>query len=345
MIFACLYICVVIFIGHPPGRYGHHEFLTPPRTCPHNRSPVDPMSVSNLCHCTRPPCRTWSPELGSGRHRVLSPRVVVQQMWKTRWKPMLSCPSRRTFIRSESSSSSRFAESGMVSWMTAIRAIVAMTRTQIPEWRPVSSGCQMRRDTRARITRGIVSRRVTNAMRLWARSPRRVTGSRVTSSQSRSRELVPRAGAACRRPATASRRARRARCCDWSIRPEPCPLPILSIGPTIKEPRYVPRRQLRPSGRFHSSASFQFRGSFMGDELEEASLFLSFLRFPWRLCLAVFPTLKSSRRFYASQYLALSWMINTLSAARTCIGRRYPERRYFREYLRQYVWLANVMLH
>jgi len=79
IIFACLYICVVIFIGHPPGRYGHHEFPTPSRTRPHSQSPIDPTPVLNLCHCsTRLPYRIWPPELVSGQHRVLSPRVAIR---------------------------------------------------------------------------------------------------------------------------------------------------------------------------------------------------------------------------------------------------------------------------
>lgn len=320
MIFACLYICVVIFIGHPLGRYGHHESRTPNRTYPHYWTPAKPTPLSS----PRSPCCKRSPELDSARARF--PRAVVRATRQTR------AASRRTFARSGSSRSR--SALGTVSPATlrgrAIAAITPTTSSPPPWWRPVSSGCPTYRDTRARITRE--TKRMTNVTR--ATSYTRVTSSR--SGRSRSRESVTRAGAPCPRLATVSRRARRVRSCDWSIRPEPCPLPITSIGLTIKEPRYVPRRQPRPSGRFHLSASFQFRDSPRGisrasrffTHVLSLSVFLFFspppsLLFLRRLCPPMYlPAQQPSRRFCASRHLTSSPLRSSRSSRISRVGGR-----------------------
>jgi len=144
---------------------------------------------------------------------------------------------------------------------------------------PVYSECPMCHDSRARTTNETATRRVTNVTRSWARSRTRIMDNRATFFPSWSRESVPPAGAACRRLAIVSRRAKQVRFCDWSIRLEPCPPPILSIDLTIKELHYVPRQQLKPSGRFHLLACFQFRDFFY----EKRSVYLSFSFSPMSL--------------------------------------------------------------
>ena len=79
LFFACLNICVVIFIGHPPGRYGLHVFPIPPKILRPNNSPPQNLKLLSISspRPRLPSCEIH--EIGSGLRPALFRRAKKNQ--------------------------------------------------------------------------------------------------------------------------------------------------------------------------------------------------------------------------------------------------------------------------